>query len=142
MPVSTAIDYIKRRSSGGRRFKIITSSDNEAGAFYAYRDTLFNRMGYSITYANELKVTIDPSNDSKTIIEFKVPRQRMILYALIAVFIVGFLSFASPDTGLLWQGIILVTLYFGVVINLNSQLSYLQSDIEQIEEKFKRQTDS
>jgi hypothetical protein len=142
MPVSSTIDYIKRRSSGGRRFKMITISDNEGRAYYAYRDTLFNRMGYSVTYASELKITNDPSNASKTIIEFKVPRLRMILYALIGVFIVGFFSFAYPDTSLLWQGIILVTLYLGIVVELNSQLSYLQSDIEQIEENFKRQTDS
>jgi hypothetical protein len=121
---------------------MITVSGNTAKAFYAYRDTFYNRMGYLTTFANEIKITGDPFNDSGAIIEFKVPRKRMILYALIAIFLVSVLSFGFPDIGLLQQCIILVTLYFGIVISLNSQFYYLKTDLEQMEGNFKQQADS
>ncbi len=140
VPVSTIIKYVKWKSSRGERFQVIKHDDNKMSAFYAYRDTFYARMGYLTTFANELTITPDPTNSSKTAIDFKVPLQRMILYGLVAILLVGFFLYAFPEIGLLLPFIIIVTLYFYIVVNLNSQFYYLKWDVEQMEEKFKRQT--
>jgi len=135
IPFSTTVDLLKQKSSGGRRFKNLKVNDNEAKAFYSYRDTLYDQLGYLTTYENELIIRTTPNN-SGTTIEFRMPRLRMIALGIVGIFILCFLIFAFPDMNLLWTSIILLILYLGIVVNLNSQFYYFKSDIEQIQENY------
>lgn len=136
IPFDAIVEYIRRKSNRGTRFKLRTANENEATIFYAYRQAINERLGYWGGSTTEAKIT--NKFDGKVTIDFAFPNSVLIAYGLIAVFIFAAGLFIIPGFGIWGSVIILLTMYFGVLIRLNSQFYFFKSDLDQLEENFKR----
>ena len=133
----TLVEYVKRKSTRGSRFKFGTVDKTEARVFYAYREELFDRLGYWSGSTNEVIITNRVSDATKVTVDFKPPNSILIAYGLISLFLLIFGSFLIQENGFFVSFIILLTLYVGLVLRQNSQFHYLVTDLEQMEENYK-----
>ena len=136
IPFDAIVEFIKRRSNRGSRFKFRTADKNEARVFYAYRQGIYERLGY--WDGSTAEVIITNKLDDNVAIDFTFPNSVLIAYGLIAILIFAAGLFIIPGLGVWGSVIILLAIYFGVVIRLNSQFYFFKSDLDQLEENFKR----
>lgn len=137
IPFDTLVEYIKRRSSRHSRFSVNTIEKTRARVSYAYRQGLYERLGYWGGPTNEIVINRGLEDPTKVKIHFRYPASILIAYGLIAIFILAAGHFIMPGVGLNGSMIVLLVLYFGAVIRLNSQLYFFKSEIEQFEENHK-----
>lgn len=141
LPFEILVDLIKRKSKTGDKFKLGTVSKQSFRAYYAYRQGLTERLGFYSGPTNEIIITQGLTENREVIIDFKFPKMVLIAFGLIAVSIIALGQFAIPDLGLIGSAVVILTIYFWGVIRLNSQFYYFKSDLEQIEENYKKQVD-
>jgi hypothetical protein len=139
LPFDTLIGFIKRKSNKGDKFKIKTVDNRDAKVLYAYRQGITERLGYYAGPTNEIIINGKRTEDNKVTIDFKFSNSVLIGLGLISTFVLIIGLFAMPDFGLYGSGIALLTIYFWGVVRLNSQFYYFKSDLDQMEENFKRQ---
>lgn len=135
----TLIDFIKRKSNKGDKFKIKTIENRDAKVLYAYRQGLTERLGYYAGPTNEITIKGKQTENNKVTIDFKFPNSVLIGLGLISTLVLTVGLFVMPNFGLYGSSIVLLTIYFWGVVRLNSQFYYFKSDLDQMEKNFKRQ---
>jgi hypothetical protein len=138
IPFNTIVEYLKRRSSRGGRFKLKNIGTTEARLFYAYRDGFYERMGSGGGPTNEIVISNQLTDKGTVSIDFKYPTPVLIAFAIIAIFILALGHFLVPSLGLKGAIITVAVLYLLAVIRLHSQFYYFKLDLEQLEDNYKK----
>ena len=138
IPFDLIVEFLKRRSNTGSRFRLKNVSATEARLFYAYRDTFYERMGSGGGPTNEIVISNGLADKTKVVIDFKYPTPILIAFGIIAIFILTLGHFLVPSIGLKGAIIIIAILYLLAVIRLHSQFYYFKLDLEKLEQNYKR----
>jgi hypothetical protein len=138
IPFDTIIEYLKRRSNRGSRFRINSINKAQARLLYAYREGFYERMGHWRGPANEIVITDELADKNKVKIDFRYPTSILVAYGLIAVFIVAAGYFLIPRLGVKGSLLIVLALYVGVIVRLNSQFYFFKADLEQLENNYQK----
>lgn len=140
LPYSSLLTSIRGKSfNSGSSFRLSKTKNNQTRIFYSYQQRLDQRIGYFGD--NSIEVIIrELGTGNRVTINFKYNNSTLIAVGLISTFILVLGLYIYPNLGLLTTTIILLTIYLGLVVNLNSQLYYFKSDLEKMEESYKNKS--
>ncbi len=138
VPYEKMVGSLRARSMAGRRFKFGKATSQRASFYYGNVGSSNEGMGYRPLFLNEVAITKSLTSADKVLINFRVPNRRLVGLALLGLFIIFFSLRIMPEIGFKGATIAIALIYFGLVIELNSQLYYFKDELDSIESSYRK----
>lgn len=136
VPYDTLVGYLRARSTAGRRFRAGEVTKERSTFYYGNVGSTKESLGYRASFLNEISIGNDFSQADTVKIKFRTPIGRKVAYLLVSLFVLFFSLRVMPEFGFSGAVIVIAVAYFGVVIDLNSQLYYFKDELESIENSY------
>jgi hypothetical protein len=145
LPFDVLVNYLKRKTSDGVRFKLGYIDKEDIDIYYSndyayggyYERLGLDRVPNMQVITNDKMVT-----DGQVTIKFQTANFVLVIFGLIGTFILCFGIFIVPTIGLIGPSIVLFVLYLLTLNDFTKQLSYFKYDLGLMEKDYRARTET
>ncbi len=145
LPFDVLVNYLKRKTSDGVRFKLGYIDKEDIDIYYsndyAYGG-YYERLGLDRVPNMQVITNHKMVADGQVTIKFQTANFVLVLFGLIGAFILSFGLFIVPTVGLTGPSIFLVIFYLLTLNDFTKQLSYFKYDLGLLEKDYKTRTEA